>query len=319
MYVLGGALLLPALLSVTCPKTGCMASAAAASAEMSGGPTGRSSAFLRSLQSEPVSSSEQCPPCPACECNAKGVFEEVPKETIEPITVQILMLDSQGIIDMVEWNAKDYERFTGGRVKVEIKRAPSMPALFEEIENDARSGGGLFDAYYTNPTILGTAAMLDGFMDLTEYVKSNPYADWTDVLLALRTYVTSFEDKIYLVLLDGDTHTLFYRKDVLEAFGLDVPRTWNEYNEVAKAVHGKMCEYCHEIMATKLTYMYVRALYLAHNYFIPIYFHHMYFSQWNQASWVLCESHPGRPCNLLDASRIVVHHPDRRNVHWLSL
>ena len=239
MRVLGGALFLHALalLSATCPRT-----VAAASVDMSGGPTGRSTAFLRSLQSEPASS-EQCPPCPACECSASGAADASAKDAIEPITVQILMLDSQGIIDMVEWNAKDYERFTGGRVKVEIKRAPSMPALFEEIENDARSGGGLFDAYYTNPTILGTAAMLDGFMDLTEYVKSNQYADWTDVLLALRTYVTSFEDKIYLVLLDGDTHTLFYRKDVLEAFGLDVPRTWNEYNEVAKAVHGKMCKY----------------------------------------------------------------------------
>jgi len=114
-----------------------------------------------------------------------------------------------------------------------------MPALFEEIENDARSGGGLFDGYYTNPVILGTAAILNGFLDLTPFVRESPVADWTDVLLALRTYVTSFEDKIYIILLDGDTHTLFYRKDVLEAFGLKPPRTWNEYIEVAKAVHGK--------------------------------------------------------------------------------
>ena len=199
--------------------------------------------FLRSLQTASVL--DQCPPCPACEYSASGSDGNsgaAGAATSEPITAQILMLDAQGIVDMVEWNARDYERQTGGRVKIEIKRAPSMPALFEEIENDAKSGGGLFDAYYTNPTILGTAAMLDGFMDLTEYVKQSPYADWTDVLLALRTYVTSFEDKIYLVLLDGDTHTLFYRKDVLQAYGLDVPRTWNEYNEVAKAVHGKMCK-----------------------------------------------------------------------------
>ena len=114
-----------------------------------------------------------------------------------------------------------------------------MPALFEEIENDARAGGGLYDAYYTNPVILGTAAMLNGFMDLTPHVKASPYADWIDVLSALRTYVTSFEDKIYIILLDGDTHTMFYRKDVLEAFNLTVPRTWNEYTEVAKTVHGK--------------------------------------------------------------------------------
>lgn len=114
-----------------------------------------------------------------------------------------------------------------------------MPALFEEIENDARAGGGLYDAYYTNPVILGTAAMLNGFLDLTPHVKASPYADWIDVLSALRTYVTSFEDKIYIILLDGDTHTMFYRKDILEAFNLTVPRTWNEYTEVAKAIHGK--------------------------------------------------------------------------------
>ena len=142
-------------------------------------------------------------------------------------------------MSIVRWNGDDYYKHTKGRVKVEIKLAPTMPALFEEIENDARSGGGLFDAYFTNPVILGTAAMLNGFLDLTPYVKSSPYADWTDVLLALRTYVTSFEDKIYIILLDGDTHTMFYRKDVLEAFNLQVPRTWNEYNAVAKAVHGK--------------------------------------------------------------------------------
>lgn len=70
-------------------------------------------------------------------------------------------------------------------------------------------------------------------------MRESPIADWTDVLLALRTYVTSFEDKIYMILLDGDTHTLFYRRDVLEAFGLKVPRTWNEYTKVAKAIHGK--------------------------------------------------------------------------------
>lgn len=118
--------------------------------------------------------------------------------------------------------------------------APTMPSLFKEIEDSARAGGGLYDAYYTNPVILGSAAMLGGFLDLTEYVKESPYSDWIDVLSALRQYVTSFEDKIYIILLDGDTHTMFYRKDVLDYFGLKPPRTWNEYNEVARKVHGSV-------------------------------------------------------------------------------
>lgn len=142
--------------------------------------------------------------------------------------------------DTVDWNARDYEKLTGGKVKIEIKIVPTLTQLYEEIENDARSGGGLFDAYYANPVILGTAATLGGLLDLTPFVKESPFADWTDVLLALRTYVTSFEDKIFLILLDGDTHTMFYRKDVLEEFGLQPPRTWNEYAKVAEAVHGKI-------------------------------------------------------------------------------
>jgi len=113
-----------------------------------------------------------------------------------------------------------------------------MPQLFAEIENDARSGGGLFDIYWTNPVILGAAATLGAFVDMTPYIKASSYADWTDVLLALRTHVTSFEDKTYIILLDGDTHTLFYRKDILEEFGVDPPRTWNEYIAIAQRFHG---------------------------------------------------------------------------------
>lgn len=201
----------------------------------------------------PVSNNDNnnatCPPCPQCQqCapdpsspNSNGGVDDPTTDNngVEPLVLQVLVVDSIGIINMVNWNGRDYEKHTDGKVKIVVKTVPTMPALFEEIENDARTGGSLFDAYFTNPVILGTAAIKGGFLDLTPYVKESPYSDWTDVLLALRTYVTSFEDKIYIILLDGDTHTLFYRKDVLEAFGLEPPRTWNEYTQVAQAVHGK--------------------------------------------------------------------------------
>lgn len=32
---------------------------------------------------------------------------------------------------------------------------------------------------------------------------------------------------------------LFYRKDILEANGLEVPKTWDEYITVAEALQGK--------------------------------------------------------------------------------
>ncbi|CAB9498272.1 Extracellular solute-binding protein family 1 [Seminavis robusta] len=208
---------------------------------------GDGSPILQPAVEEQVASTanDTCPPCPACTASTSSTSSqyevgENPPSQREPLTMQILVVDSPGIITMVKWNADDYFKFTDGRVKIEIKLAPTMPELFAEIENDARAGGGLYDAYYTNPVVLGTAAMLNGFLDLTPFVKSSPYADWIDVLPALRKYVMSFEDKIYIILLDGDTHSMFYRKDVLEHYGLKVPRTWNEYNEVAKAIHGKV-------------------------------------------------------------------------------
>jgi len=187
-----------------------------------------------------TNNTDACPTCPTCGIVDPTATDDNNSEGMEPLTMQILVVDNPGIINMVKWNADDYYEHTNGRVRININLVPNMPQLFAEIEEDARSGGGLFDAYYTNPVILGSAATLGGFLDLTDYVKESPYSDWTDVLLALRTYVTSFEDKIYLLLLDGDTHTMFYRKDVLDHFGLQPPRTWNEYNQVAKTVHGSV-------------------------------------------------------------------------------
>ena len=60
----------------------------------------------------------------------------------------------------VAWNAWDYYEHTNGKVKIQVKTVSSMTALFEEIELDARTGGGLFDGYYTSPVILGTTPAL---------------------------------------------------------------------------------------------------------------------------------------------------------------
>ena len=86
---------------------------------------------------------------------------------------------------MVLWNAQDYEKFTNGRVKIHIKTVPTMPALFEEIEFDARNGGGLYDGYYTNPLALGTAVSLGGLLDLTEHVKESKYSEWVRYVIIL--------------------------------------------------------------------------------------------------------------------------------------
>jgi len=119
------------------------------------------SRVLQGADSESNATTFTCPPCPQCN-NVTATADEL-------ITLQILVVDSQGIVDMgefwmlyralllfvpyslihhsylyythihtVAWNARDNET-VNRNVKIKIKKAPTMPETFQEIENDARS------------------------------------------------------------------------------------------------------------------------------------------------------------------------------------
>ena len=47
------------------------------------------------------------------------------------------------------------------------------------------------------------------------------------------------DGKTYLITIDGDFQMVYYRKDVLDELGLQPPKTWDEYLEVAAAANGK--------------------------------------------------------------------------------
>ena len=62
------------------------------------------------------------------------------------------------------------------------------------------------------------------------------------IYLSDREYVASFKSKILSYPLDGDILLYYYNKAILDAFNLTVPQTWDEYNQVAEAVHGQTFE-----------------------------------------------------------------------------
>ena len=94
---------------------------------------------------------------------------------------------------------------------------------------------------FSNPGVVGTAVVTDppGFLDLGDFVRESSDLNWLDILPAFRDVITTYDGNIYMIPLDGDVHSLFYRIDILKEFDLPVPRTWDEYVEVAKATHGK--------------------------------------------------------------------------------
>jgi multiple sugar transport system substrate-binding protein len=75
--------------------------------------------------------------------------------------------------------------------------------------------------------------------DLTARVEADPAIEQEDVGAFFRDFSERYEGKVYMKTFDGDFHMMYYRTDVLEEAGLEPPKTWDEYLEVAKAVHGK--------------------------------------------------------------------------------
>lgn len=125
-------------------------------------------------------------------------------------------------------------------VEVEFVSLP-FSQLFPDIVNEAISRIGVFDGFITPPSIAGSVVEYDGWHDLSSYIQESAEnaADWSDILLGYRKWIAQYEGQVIMYPLDGDLFSMYYRKDVLDHFGLTVPRTWDEYSSVAEYVHGK--------------------------------------------------------------------------------
>jgi multiple sugar transport system substrate-binding protein len=152
--------------------------------------------------------------------------------------LRVLTIDRPGMDLMgMEWNAAAYFNKTG--IKVVYDRVAGLFEAHEEIRMQAQNRLPLYDGYICNPFIVGGAVQHDGWMDLTEIVRTREDLEWQDMLPPMRENIAVYDNKVYMLPLDGDAHFLFYREDVLNAFNLSIPRTWDEYWQVAQATHGK--------------------------------------------------------------------------------
>jgi ABC-type glycerol-3-phosphate transport system substrate-binding protein len=159
----------------------------------------------------------------------------------------IHMTTSLFIMNTGAWTqpiARAYEEYMNGAVIVEINDQVAPLDLFPNIINEAVSQIGLYDGFFTNPTVTGSVVEYDGFADLTPFIgeTAEKIAEWDDILLGYRKWVAQYEKKILLFPVDGDIFSMFYRRDVLKAFNLTIPRTWEEYTAVAAAVHNQTFE-----------------------------------------------------------------------------
>ncbi len=123
--------------------------------------------------------------------------------------------------------AEDFEAATGAKVNVTIVPYDQVGA---KATLDVQSGVNEFDVldyWYTNIGQLAEDGIAE---DVTAWIERDKDQIKPDdyIPLIYDTY-TLYDGKRYGLPYDGDSHLLFYNKEILDRNGVAVPTTWEEY------------------------------------------------------------------------------------------
>ncbi|MCF7943735.1 MAG: sugar ABC transporter substrate-binding protein [Spirochaetia bacterium] len=149
-------------------------------------------------------------------------------------TIHVAMLSSV----LMDWQVEmipDFERLTGIKVEVE---GYAENALWQKEILDFSSGTGQFDAMFVGPFFAPRFAKEEWVADLSEFINDptltdKDWYDYGDILGSIRE-AYKVGDYVVAIPLDGVTHCLFYRKDILEKYNVPVPTTMKELEKAAK-------------------------------------------------------------------------------------
>ncbi|MGG5752807.1 ABC transporter substrate-binding protein [Zafaria sp. Z1313] len=163
-------------------------------------------------------------------CGSSQASESTP-ESFEGQELSVLLITSHE--GASKWLADEFQKKTGAIIKPTI-----VP--YDEIGStlalDQQSGANKFDVAAPWYVSIGDLAADDSIKDLTDWIEESDQ-DTADFIPAIYDPYTLVDGKRYGVPFDGDTHVLFYNKEILERNGFDAPpATWDEYVEQSKTI-----------------------------------------------------------------------------------
>ncbi len=154
----------------------------------------------------------------------------------EGVTVNLMTRPGDVIARRLKERGDEFTAATGA--KIVVNEVP-FAELFQKIQTDWSTGTNSVDV---GVFASGWAVELDAaglLEDLTPYVAADTAINMEDVAPYFREINQKIGGKTKLITIDGDFQMVYYRKDVLEAAGLQAPRTWAEYLSNAKSINGK--------------------------------------------------------------------------------
>jgi multiple sugar transport system substrate-binding protein len=133
-----------------------------------------------------------------------------------------------------EWLKTEFEKETGAIINPVIV---PYDEIGSKLALDQQSGANTIDVAAPWYTSLGDLAADGAIQDLSEWVDGNDAIDVDDFIPSIWEPYSQVDGKTYGLPFDGDTHVLFYNKEILARNGFDTPpATWDEYLEQTKTI-----------------------------------------------------------------------------------
>jgi multiple sugar transport system substrate-binding protein len=164
-----------------------------------------------------------------------GSFVPASAGEFDGVTVNILTRPGYVIAGPLAERGKDFEAMTGA--KIVVTEVP-FAEIFPKIQNDWSTGTnsidvGVFAAGWG--VELDAAGLLE---DLEPYVAKDDKINMDDIAPYFREFGQKVGGKTKLLMVDGDFQMVYYRTDVLSNAGLEPPKTWEDYIDIASKIHG---------------------------------------------------------------------------------
>ncbi|KQO95713.1 ABC transporter substrate-binding protein [Leifsonia sp. Leaf264] len=119
------------------------------------------------------------------------------------------------------------------KVTVKLENVGTGNDHYVKLQNAIKAGSGAPDVAQMEYYALPQFALSDSLVDLTDYGA----ADLEDQYTTGTWSSVAIDGGIYGLPQDSGPMAMFYRADVFEKLGIEVPKTWDEYLAAARTIH----------------------------------------------------------------------------------
>jgi sorbitol/mannitol transport system substrate-binding protein len=153
-------------------------------------------------------------------------------------SVDVLMVNNPQMIDLQRLTAENFTRQTG--IDVNFTVLPENDVR-DKISQEFSSQAGQYDVASLSNFEIPIYAKSKWIAPLDDFVAADTAFDQADILPPMTKSLTADDGKLYGEPFYGESSFLMYRKDVLDAQGIQMPAkpTWQQVADIAARVDGK--------------------------------------------------------------------------------